>query len=80
MPTCDECKSFFPMEEDPLKGDCVTREDDGRVQYWMGRPTTAFTEARECPRFIAKTDKKKEVKDLAGQPEPIVDKKEITWK
>ena len=78
MPTCDECKSFFPFDEDPLKGDCVTREDDGRSQYWMSRPTEAFTDGEGCPRFIAKDDSK-QVQDLAGQPEPICEKKTITW-
>ena len=78
MATCDDCKSFFPLEEDPLKGDCVTREDDGRAQYWMSRPTEAFTEAQECPRFIDKSDSKK-VQDLAGQDAPIVEKKVISW-
>jgi hypothetical protein len=79
MPTCDECKGFFPLDEDPLKGDCVTREDDGKVQFWMSRPTTAFQEAEGCPRFIAKTDTSKEVKDLAGQDQPVVDNKVISW-
>ena len=78
MPTCDDCKSFFPLEEDPLKGDCVTREDDGKVQYWMSRPTTAFQDAENCPRFIAKDDSR-EVKDLAGQDQPIVDNKVVSW-
>ena len=80
MATCEECKSFFPLEEDPLKGDCVTREDDGRSQYWMARPTEALMEVGECPRYISKGDATKQVADLAGQGEPIVDKKVITWK
>ena len=79
MPTCDECKIFFPLDEDPLKGDCVTREDDGKVQFWMSRPTTAFQEAESCPRFIDKNDTSKEVKDLAGQEQPVVDNKVVSW-
>ena len=79
MPTCDECKSFFALDEDPLKGDCVTREDDGKVQYWMSRPTTAFQEAEACPRFIGKSDTSKAVKDLAGQDQPVVDNKVVSW-
>lgn len=65
MPTCDDCKSFFPLPDDPLKGDCVTRERDERSEYWMSRPTEALRDVEDCPRFIAKTDQKR-VQDIVG--------------
>ena len=76
MATCDECKSFFPLPEDPMKGDCVTREKDERCEYWMARPTEAMRDVEDCARYISKGDPR-QVQELAGQKPPIVDKKGI---
>jgi len=73
MPTCEECKSFFAFDEDPLKGDCVTREKDQKSSYWISRPTDAFTDTEGCPRFISRDDNSKKVEDLAEEEHPIVD-------
>jgi len=33
MPTCQECKNFFPIEENPERGDCVQRGVDPRLHH-----------------------------------------------
>jgi len=76
MAACEECKSFFPLPDDPTKGDCVTREKDERCEYWMSRPTQSSMDVGDCPRYIGKGDPR-QVQELAGQKPPIVDRKTV---
>jgi hypothetical protein len=76
MPSCEECKGFFPLPDDPTRGDCVTREKDERCEYWQSRPTEAMMDVGDCPRFVSRSDPRS-IEELAGQPPPIVDKKGI---
>ena len=64
MAMCADCKSYFALPDDPLKGDCVIREKDARCDYWSARPTDGTREAGGCPRFIARDDPKK-IEELA---------------
>ncbi|HLE17782.1 MAG TPA: benzylsuccinate synthase gamma subunit family protein [Syntrophales bacterium] len=54
MATCDECKNFFPLEDDPSTGDCVQRVVDPRQAYYKARPVTAETDASKCSTFQKK--------------------------
>jgi benzylsuccinate synthase len=54
MPTCKECKQFFPLEEDPDKGDCVSRVVDPRQAYYKAKPVDVHEEAGDCPNFQRK--------------------------
>lgn len=54
MPTCQECQSFFPVEEEPEKGDCVRREVDPRQSYYTSRIVEAEMDAGDCDSFQKK--------------------------
>jgi benzylsuccinate synthase len=53
--TCKECKQFFPMQENPGKGDCVQRVVDPRQAYYKAKPVDADRQAGDCPHFLKKT-------------------------
>jgi len=52
--TCIECRKFFPLEDDPQKGDCVQRVIDPRQAYYQAKPVTADKESSSCPSFEKK--------------------------
>lgn len=54
MATCQECKSFFPLEENPDQGDCVQRVVDPRQAYYKARPVAANNDASNCESFSKK--------------------------
>ncbi|MDY6933839.1 MAG: benzylsuccinate synthase gamma subunit family protein [Spirochaetota bacterium] len=54
MPTCVECKSFFALEEDPSRGDCVMRVVDPRQAYYKAKPMAADEDASKCTSFQKK--------------------------
>lgn len=64
MPTCSECKNYFPIPEEELSesqqakssdwGDCVLRGRDARQEYWMAKPVTADADASQCSSFQKK--------------------------
>lgn len=54
MPACKECKWFFPLEDDPEKGDCIRRETDPKQSYWTAKPKKAADDASKCPDFETK--------------------------
>jgi len=54
MPTCEECKNFFPLDDDPTIGDCVTRVVDPRQAYHTAKPTEIDTDASGCATFQKK--------------------------
>jgi hypothetical protein len=54
MTTCQECKSFFPLEETPDKGDCVKRVVDSRQAYYQAKPVNAQDDAKKCDSFSKK--------------------------
>ena len=51
VPTCKECSSFFPLDENPQKGDCVRRVVDPRQGYYTAKPELAEQDASKCPSF-----------------------------
>ncbi len=51
MPTCNECKNFFPIEETPERGDCVLREVDPKQSYYTAKELDADTNANDCSSF-----------------------------
>lgn len=54
MPLCNECKKFFPIKEDPQKGDCVQRVVDPRQGYYKTKPVVAGKDASSCGSFEKK--------------------------
>ena len=54
MPTCQECKNFFPIEETPERGDCVLREVDPRQAYYKGKEVDGEMDASQCTSFLKK--------------------------
>jgi len=54
MPLCKECKKFFPVKEDPNKGDCVQRVVDPRQAYYKAKPIEAAMDASSCSSFEKK--------------------------
>lgn len=54
MTTCQECKSYFPLEEDQSHGDCVQRVRDPRQAYYQSRPVKAQDDASACASFQKK--------------------------
>ena len=54
MTTCKECKSFFPLDGDASKGDCVQRAVDPRQAYYKAKPVAAENDASKCPSFQKK--------------------------
>ena len=54
MTTCQECKSFFPLEENQNQGDCVQRMVDPRQAYYQAKPVKAEDNAGSCVSFQKK--------------------------
>ncbi|MCP4757007.1 MAG: benzylsuccinate synthase gamma subunit family protein [Proteobacteria bacterium] len=54
MPICEECRSFFPIEESPQRGDCVQREVDPRQSYYTAQEIELSKDAGECSSFQKK--------------------------
>lgn len=54
MTTCQECKSFFPLEDKPDKGDCIQRVVDPRQAFYHAKPVAAEDDAKECASFNKK--------------------------
>lgn len=54
MPTCNECKSFFPIEDQPGKGDCVQKCVDARQTYYTARVVPSDNDASLCDSFQKK--------------------------
>ncbi|MCP4750837.1 MAG: benzylsuccinate synthase gamma subunit family protein [Proteobacteria bacterium] len=54
MPVCNLCRSFFPIEENPERGDCVRREVDPRQAYYTARELDAGADASNCANFQKK--------------------------
>ena len=54
MTTCNECKKFFPLEDDPQKGDCVQRVTDPRQAFYQAKPVQADKNASSCASFEKK--------------------------
>ncbi len=54
MPQCKECKSFFPIEDEPGKGDCVQKCVDARQTYYSARPVAEDKDASQCQSFQKK--------------------------
>lgn len=52
MPNCQDCKSFFPIEDEEAKGDCVQRVVDPRQAYYKAKPVQSDAEA--CESFQKK--------------------------
>jgi hypothetical protein len=50
--SCKDCKWFFPLEEDPSRGDCVRREGDEKSEYYTAKPCNADDAA--CDNFVKK--------------------------
>ena len=51
MTLCKECKKFFPIQGDPKKGDCVSREVDPRQAYYKAKPVVEDKDASSCSSF-----------------------------
>jgi benzylsuccinate synthase len=54
MPSCKECKKFFPVKEDQKKGDCVQRVVDPRQAYYKTKAVGADMDASSCSSFEKK--------------------------
>jgi benzylsuccinate synthase len=54
MAACKECKSFFPLEDNPNRGDCVQRVVDPRQAYYKAKPVDANKDASKCSSFQKK--------------------------
>jgi len=50
--SCGECKWFFPLDEDPNRGDCVQREGDEKSEYYTAKP--CGTEDAACEKYEKK--------------------------
>ncbi len=50
--SCGDCKWFFPLEEDPNRGDCVQRESDGKSEYYTAKPHSDDDAA--CEKYEAR--------------------------
>ncbi len=55
MAECNECKHFFPLEEDKSRGDCVCRQIDERQAYFSSKPVKAEETAVNCTAFMKAT-------------------------
>ena len=51
MPLCKECRKFFPVQDDPKRGDCVLRVVDPRQAYYKAKPVVADKDAVSCSSF-----------------------------
>lgn len=54
MATCTECKHYFPIEDQPGRGDCVQRGVDPRQAYYMAKEVDGDTDASNCSSFEKK--------------------------
>ena len=54
MTTCNDCKRFFPLEDNPEQGDCVQRVVDPRQAYYKAKPANAVDDAAACSSFQKK--------------------------
>ncbi len=54
MAECNECKHFFPLDEDKSMGDCVRRQTDDRQAYFFSKPVKAEETAASCSSFSEK--------------------------
>ena len=54
MPSCIECQSFFPIEEEPDRGDCVKKCVDARQTYYSARVVAQDNDAGRCDSFQKK--------------------------
>jgi len=54
MAKCGDCKWFFPLEDDPTRGDCVRRESDEQSEYWTAKPMGAEQSSEECAGYKSK--------------------------
>jgi benzylsuccinate synthase len=55
MPTCKECGRFFPLDDNPVKGDCVERVVDPRQSYYTAKVVDAGMDSSACRSFQKKT-------------------------
>lgn len=51
MPLCIECQSFFPIEDEPGRGDCVKKSVDARQTYYSARVVSQDKDAARCDSF-----------------------------
>ena len=65
MPTCKECKNFFPLEEDPDKGDFIV--DVKFAGPLNDEPDVSVTMARETAENMAKGELNPQAAFMAGQ-------------
>ena len=54
MAACKECKRFFPLDQQPEKGDCVRRGEDPRQAFYTAKPVIADQDASSCSDFQKK--------------------------
>ncbi len=54
MASCNECKSFFPLEDDDSMGDCVRRVVDPRQAFYQAKPVEAENDSSDCASFQKK--------------------------
>ena len=59
MPLCNECMSFFPIEDESGQGDCVKKGVDARQTYYSSRVVTQDNDADRCDSFQKKIIPKK---------------------
>ena len=59
MPSCNECQSFFLIEDEPGRGDCVKKCVDARQTYYSSRVVTQDNDADRCDSFQKKIIPKK---------------------
>ena len=55
-PVCEGCKNFFPIEENPSRGDCVLRQTDARQSFYSAREVNADADASGCQEFIKRAN------------------------
>jgi hypothetical protein len=58
MPLCIECQSFFPIEDEPGRGDCVKKSVDARQTYYSARVVPQDKDAARCDSFQKKVVQK----------------------
>ncbi len=51
MPVCQECRKFYPLENNRKQGDCVQRVVDPRQAYYKAKPVSAEKDASACGEF-----------------------------
>jgi hypothetical protein len=58
MPSCIECQSFFPIEDEPGRGDCVKKCVDARQTYYSARVVAEDKDSSQCDSFQKKIQHK----------------------